>query len=65
MNPIWGHLVGVSTVILMALFVGIWIWLWRKQHKKVFDRMARIPMEDELSSQGTKSGEGEEDKHHE
>lgn len=63
MNPIWGHLVGVSTIILMALFVGIWIWLWRKRHKKVFDRMARIPMEDELSSQTSKSGE--EGKHHE
>jgi len=63
MNPIWGHLVGVSTLILMVLFVGLWIWLWRKRHKKVFDRMARIPMEDELSGQDSKSTK--ENKHHE
>lgn len=63
MNPIWGHLVGVSTLILMVLFVGLWIWLWRKRHKKVFDRMAKIPMEDELSGQDSTSNK--ENKHHE
>lgn len=63
MNPIWGHLVGVSTVILMVLFVALWIWLWRKRHKKVFDHMAQIPMEDELGGQGSASNK--ENKHHE
>ena len=42
----WGNLIGVVTVITMLLFVGIWIWAWRKRHRKVFKRMAEIPMED-------------------
>jgi len=32
----------------MTKFDGIWICAWRKSHKKVFDRMSEIPMEDEL-----------------
>ncbi len=63
MNPIWGHLVGVSTLILMVLFVALWIWLWRKRHKPVFDRMAKIPMEDDLNAEDATSAE--ENEHHE
>lgn len=47
MNPLWGHAAGVVTVILMLTFIGIWIWAWRKKHKRVFDRMARLPLEDD------------------
>ncbi|MEO5810672.1 MAG: cbb3-type cytochrome c oxidase subunit 3 [Rhodanobacter sp.] len=42
----WGNLIGVVTIISMLLFIGIWIWAWRKRHRKVFKRMAEIPMED-------------------
>lgn len=45
MNPIWGHLAGVITVILMLTFVGIWIWAWNARHERVFDRLARLPLE--------------------
>lgn len=54
MNPIWGEVIGYVTVAMMAVFIGIWIWAWRKRHKKVFDRMAELPMEDELSGVTTK-----------
>lgn len=48
-DSIWGHVTGIVTVILMATFIGIWIWAWRKRHKSTFDRMARLPLEqDEL-----------------
>lgn len=47
MNPIWGHVVGVVTVILMMTFIGIWVWAWRKRHTSVFSRMAKLPMEDD------------------
>jgi len=47
MNPIWGHIVGVITVVFMATFIGIWIWAWRKEHKRAFARMADMPMNDE------------------
>lgn len=53
MNPIWGNIIGVITVALMVLFIGIWFWAWRKRHKKVFDRMAALPMEDEISDTAT------------
>ena len=49
MNPVWGEVIGYITVAMMTLFIGIWIWAWRKSHKQVFDRMSALPMEDELS----------------
>ncbi|HET6632883.1 MAG TPA: cbb3-type cytochrome c oxidase subunit 3 [Rhodanobacteraceae bacterium] len=47
MSPLWGHLVGVITTVLMLTFIGIWIWAWRRSHRETFDRLARLPMEDE------------------
>lgn len=47
MSALWGNLAGVITVVLMVVFIGIWIWAWRARHKRVFDRMARLPMEED------------------
>ncbi|HKU85389.1 MAG TPA: cbb3-type cytochrome c oxidase subunit 3 [Casimicrobiaceae bacterium] len=46
MNPEWGLLAGVITLILFATFVGIWIWAWRKRHRATFDALSRLPMQD-------------------
>ena len=45
MNPIWGQIAGVFIVLMLVTFIGIWIWAWRKNHKRVFDEMARLPLE--------------------
>lgn len=47
MSALWGNLAGVIILILMAIFIGIWIWAWQARHKRNFDRMARLPMEDD------------------
>ena len=47
MNPIWGHIAGVFILLMMFTFLGIWFWAWRKYHKPTFNRMERLPMEDE------------------
>jgi cytochrome c oxidase cbb3-type subunit 4 len=46
-NPIWGHVAGVVTVVLMLVFLGIWYWAWRPHHHGTFDRLARLPMSDD------------------
>lgn len=46
MNPIWGHVAGAITVVLMLIFVGIWIWVWNARHKPKYDELARLPMAD-------------------
>jgi cytochrome c oxidase cbb3-type subunit 4 len=43
---IWGHLSGVVTLVLMLVFLGIWFWAWRPWHRRTFDRLARMPLED-------------------
>jgi cytochrome c oxidase cbb3-type subunit 4 len=45
-NPLWGQLVGVVTLVLMLVFLGIWAWAWLPYHKREFDTLARLPMED-------------------
>jgi cytochrome c oxidase cbb3-type subunit 4 len=50
MNPLWGHVAGIFIVAMMTTFIGIWIWAWRKRHRPAFDRLARLPMEDETGA---------------
>jgi len=47
MNPLWGHLVGVFIVVMMAAFIGIWAWAWLPRHRRAFNELARLPMEDD------------------
>ena len=47
LSPLWGHLIGVITVILMLCFIGIWVWLWDRRHLPKFDALARLPLEDQ------------------
>ena len=49
MNELWGHLIGVVIVLLMLSFIGIWIWAWLPRHRKTFDSLAQIPMEDPIA----------------
>jgi len=50
MSPFWGQVIGIFTVIVMLLFLGIWAWAWLPHHKSTFDALAKLPAED--------SGEG-------
>jgi len=43
----WGNLIGMVTVVSMAVFIGIWIWAWQKHHRKTFRHLSEIPMEDQ------------------
>ena len=47
MSPVWGHVAGAFILLMMFTFIGIWFWAWRRYHKPTFNRMARLPMEDE------------------
>ena len=47
MNPIWGPIVGVITVVLMLMFIGIWMWAWHRGHRRIFEVMSRLPMQDQ------------------
>lgn len=49
----WGNLIGVITIIIMAIFLGIWVWAWQKRHRKVFKRLSEIPMEDKPEGPAT------------
>lgn len=47
MNAMWGHSVGVIILVLMLSFIGIWIWAWLPFHKGNFERLARLPLDDD------------------
>ena len=35
---------GIVTGVLLVVFVGGWIWLWRPAHKAELDAAARLPL---------------------
>ena len=41
---------GIVTLVLLLLFVGGWLWLWRPEHKREFDAAARLPLQDDEES---------------
>jgi cytochrome c oxidase cbb3-type subunit 4 len=47
MNPVWGPIAGVFIIFMMLAFIGIWIWAWLPCHKRTFNELARLPMQDE------------------
>ncbi len=57
-GAIWGHLSGVVTVVLMLVFVGIWFWAWRPRHRRTFDRLANMPLEDLTKATPDAAGAG-------
>lgn len=52
MSPAWGHIAGIFTVLLMAAFIGVWVWAWLPRHRHTFGRLARLPMEDDTGRSG-------------
>ncbi len=47
MSPVWGIVAGCINGLLMLLFIGIWVWAWLPRHRRSFDALSRIPMQDE------------------
>jgi cytochrome c oxidase cbb3-type subunit IV len=45
-SPFWGHVAGIITVIVMVAFIGIWVWAWLPYHRRTFDALASLPLED-------------------
>jgi cytochrome c oxidase cbb3-type subunit 4 len=45
-NPLWGHVIGIITLAVMLTFIGTWAWAWLPQHKRKFDALSRLPMQD-------------------
>ena len=46
MNPLWGHVAGIVTLVAMLAFIGIGAWVWLPHHKRKFDALAKLPMQD-------------------
>lgn len=59
MSAIWGHLIGVFIVVLMIVFLGIWAWAWMPWHKRRFNEMACLPMDDGKASAIMAAGSAE------
>ncbi len=38
---------GIILVVLIISFLGLWAWAWNKKRKPEFDRMARLPLEED------------------
>jgi cytochrome c oxidase cbb3-type subunit 4 len=43
----FGLLLGIWTIIVMIIFLGIVVWAWSKKRKKEFDDAAMIPFRED------------------
>jgi cytochrome c oxidase cbb3-type subunit 4 len=53
---------GIMTVVLMAIFIGIVVWAWRRERRQQFDEAAALPLEEDVNvgmsaSKGHSKGE--------
>lgn len=39
---------GILTALLLLMFLGIWAWSWSSKRKPDFERMANLPLEDDV-----------------
>jgi cytochrome c oxidase cbb3-type subunit 4 len=42
---------GISTVLMLASFIGLCVWAYSKKRKKTFDEAANLPFADEALNQ--------------
>lgn len=52
---------GLSTVFIMATFIGLCIWAYSGKRKKEFDEAANLPFADEKLNQKTMREEARND----
>ncbi|AKC86392.1 CcoQ/FixQ family Cbb3-type cytochrome c oxidase assembly chaperone [Pseudoxanthomonas suwonensis] len=50
---------GIVTGLLLALFIGAWIWAWSPKRKRAFDEAARLPLEEGEAKGRTEAGRDE------
>jgi cytochrome c oxidase cbb3-type subunit 4 len=47
MSEIYGHFIGVLILVIMLTFIGIWVWAWSPHHRREFDELARLPLDED------------------
>lgn len=48
---------GISTVLALIAFLGVWAWAWSKKRKKDFDEAANLPFADDNIDKNSKGGQ--------
>ena len=52
-----GIAVGIVTLILMVLFLGIVVWAYSRRNKQRFERASRLPLEDGAEYRNRNNGD--------
>jgi len=45
---------GISTLLALIAFIGVWIWAWSSKRKSAFDDAANLPFADDDIDQKSK-----------
>jgi cytochrome c oxidase cbb3-type subunit 4 len=43
----WGFVMGVSTAVMLVVYLGIVVWAFEHKRKASFDEAARLPLQDD------------------
>ena len=48
---------GIVSAVLLASFVGGWIWAWRPARRAAFDAAARLPLDEDATVHNGERGQ--------
>ena len=51
-----GIISGVITALLLALFIGGWLWAWSSRRKSTFEAAARLPLQEDGQDHALRTG---------
>lgn len=43
----FGGIRGILMLLLMAAFIGLWIWAWSSKRKQTFNQASMLPLEED------------------
>jgi cbb3-type cytochrome oxidase subunit 3 len=53
METIAGLIRGLMAGVLLAMFVGLWVWAFAAKRRERFESASRLPLEEDSSGGGT------------
>lgn len=48
-----GLISGIITGSLIVIFLAVWVWAWSKSNKDAFDKMSKLPLEENNTKEDT------------
>jgi len=53
MQALTGMIRGLMAGVLLIMFLGLWMWVFRTRHRQSFEMASRLPLEEDPTGDST------------